>query len=142
MPRYFLFDKDGCYVLLADCWTEQVLSLVGSEIGRLMHTNKLTCTREWVTYARLLIEVDMDGKKVDTVPITLPMGAHVDLEVRFEAMPEFCKSCQHVGHSATNCWVVHKSGMGGQTQRGYSSSPAQVGATSGDMQSHAGRCDG
>lgn len=90
-----------------DYWTEQVLNLVGLEIGRPMYTDKLTQTRERVTYARLLIKVNMIGKQVDMVPITLPTGAHVDLEVKFEAMLEFCASCHQIGYSKENCWVVH-----------------------------------
>lgn len=83
MPTYFLFDKDSkfapawvqIYRLPPDCWTERVLSLVGSEIRRPLYTNKLTHTREHIRYARLLIENNMDGDQVDTVPITLLTGA-------------------------------------------------------------------
>lgn len=88
MPSSFLFDEDGRFIpawiqihgLPPDCWTPRVLSLIGSEVGRPLYTDKLTRTRERLTYARLLVEVDMEGSKVDTVPITLPTGTQLDLE--------------------------------------------------------------
>lgn len=77
--------------MLADYWTKWVLSLIGSKIGRPMYMDKLTRTRERVTYASLLVEVDMNGEHADGVLITLPTGAHVDLAVKFEAMQEFAR---------------------------------------------------
>lgn len=67
LGKCFLFDEDDCHApawvqihgLLSDCWTQKVLNLIGSEIGRTLYTDKLTRTREQLTYARLLMEVDV-----------------------------------------------------------------------------------
>lgn len=83
MLSCFLFDEDGRFApawvqihgLPVNYWTEWVLSLIRSEIGRPMYTDKLTCTRERVAYVRLLVEVDMDIEQADMVPITLPTGS-------------------------------------------------------------------
>lgn len=42
------------------------------------------------------------------VMITLPTGAHVGLEVKFEAMSEFYERCHRIGYSKTNCWAIQK----------------------------------
>ncbi|KAG6492641.1 hypothetical protein ZIOFF_047606 [Zingiber officinale] len=72
MPRCFLFDEDGRYVsawvqihgLPPDYWSPKVLGLIGSEIGRPMYTDKLTRTRERLTYARLLVEVSVHDERI------------------------------------------------------------------------------
>lgn len=75
MSRCFLFVEDGRHMpawiqvhgLPTDCWTHRVLSLIGSEIGRPLYTDKLTRTSERLTFA-LLVEVDVRGSWVTKVP--------------------------------------------------------------------------
>ncbi|KAG6473428.1 hypothetical protein ZIOFF_067344 [Zingiber officinale] len=98
--------KDGRYApacvqihgLPRDCWSPKVLGLIGSEIGRPMYTDKLTRTRERLTYARLLVEVSVNDERIREVPITLPTGAQLGLRIIYEVMPDFCDDCRRHGH--------------------------------------------
>lgn len=89
MPRCFLFGEDGRHVpawvqvhgLPPDCWSQRVLSMVGSEIGRPLYTDKLTRTRERISFACLLVEVDIAESRVYEVPVDLPTGASITLTV-------------------------------------------------------------
>lgn len=80
MPRCFLFAEDGRHVppwvqihgLQPDCWSQRVLSLIGSKIGRPLYTDKLTRTRERISFARLLVEVDVTRQRVHEVSVALP----------------------------------------------------------------------
>ncbi|XP_042396370.1 uncharacterized protein LOC121986466 [Zingiber officinale] len=116
MLRCFLFDEDGRYVpawvqihgLPPDCWSPKVLGLIGSEIGRPMYTDKLTRTRERLTYARLLVEVSVHDERIREVPITLPTGAQLDLRIIYEVMPDFCDDCRRLGHCKKDCKISSK----------------------------------
>lgn len=69
MTSCLLFDEDGRFIpswiqihgLPPDCCALRVLSLIGSEVGYPLYTDKLPCTRERLTYSRLLVKVDAEG---------------------------------------------------------------------------------
>ncbi|KAG6484327.1 hypothetical protein ZIOFF_061132 [Zingiber officinale] len=130
MPRCFLFEEDGRYIpawiqihkLPPDCWTSKVLGLIGSEIGKPLYTDKLTQTRERLTYARLLVEVSVIGEKVKMVPITLPTGVQLDLEIIYESMPDFCEECRRIGHQKEDCMNHGREPTQGDAHRNRSQS--------------------
>lgn len=80
-----------------------MLSMIGLEVGRLLYTDKLTRTRERLAYARLLVEVDIEGTKVDTVPIQLPTSAQLDLMIHYEETSQYCADCHRIGHQQGAC---------------------------------------
>lgn len=47
--------------------------------------------------------MDTEGLQVLSIPITLPMGAQIDLEIMFEGMPEYCDVCHRLGHKTREC---------------------------------------
>lgn len=102
MPSCFLFNEDGHFVpawvhihdLPMDCSTIHVVSIVRSKIGRRPYTDKLTQTRERLTFAHLLIEIDVEGDKVTIVSITLPIGVQLGLQIKYEIVALYCKKCR------------------------------------------------
>ncbi|XP_042460690.1 uncharacterized protein LOC122044228 [Zingiber officinale] len=111
MPKCSLFDEDGCFVpawiqilgLPLDCWSQFVLSKIGSEVGKPLYIDNLTRTRERLEYARLMVDILAIGERDHEVPITLPTGVQVDLKIIYEMVPYFCQTCNKLGHRSENC---------------------------------------
>ncbi|XP_042415492.1 uncharacterized protein LOC122004709 [Zingiber officinale] len=124
MPKHFLFNEDCRFVpawiqihgLPPDCWTQKVLSMVGSEVGKSLYTDNLTRTRDCLEYARLLVEIPTIGERVYEVPITLPTEVQVDLRIVYESLPDFCEVCKRLGHRLDTCRRSDAS-VGQQTNR-------------------------
>ncbi|XP_042419715.1 uncharacterized protein LOC122008162 [Zingiber officinale] len=110
MPKCFPFDEDGRFVpvwiqihgLPLDCWSQFVLSKIGSKVGKPLYTDNLTRTRERLEYVRLMVEIPTIGERVHEVPITLPTGVQVDLKTIYEMVPDFCQTCNKLGHRSKN----------------------------------------
>ncbi|KAG6508184.1 hypothetical protein ZIOFF_033555 [Zingiber officinale] len=83
--------------------SQLVLSKIGSEVGKPLYTDNLTRTRERLEYARLMVEIPAIGERVHEVPITLPTGVQVDLKIIYEMVPDFCQTCNKLGHQSENC---------------------------------------
>ncbi|KAG6502969.1 hypothetical protein ZIOFF_035258 [Zingiber officinale] len=119
MPKYFLFHEDSRLVptwiqihgLPPDCWSQKVLSMIGSEIGKPLYTDNLTQSRERLEYARLLVEVPIMGDRIYEVPITLPTGAQVDGRIVYKMLPEYCEVCKKIGHRKEDCRGASQSNM-------------------------------
>ncbi|XP_074570567.1 uncharacterized protein LOC141827233 [Curcuma longa] len=111
MPKCFMFEEDGRFVpawiqihgLPPDCWSQFVLSKVGSEVGKPLYTDSLTRTRERLGYARLMVEIPTFEDRIHEVPITLPTGVQVDLKIIYETTPAFCQKCNRMGHDTEAC---------------------------------------
>ncbi|KAG6513687.1 hypothetical protein ZIOFF_024023 [Zingiber officinale] len=111
MLSCLLIDEDGHYIpawvqihdLPPDCWPLRVLSLISSEIDKHLHTDKLTRTWEQLTYAWILIEIDVQVERVLEVPIALPIEAQVELKVTYEVTLNFCETYNHIDHKQGEC---------------------------------------
>ncbi|XP_042396952.1 uncharacterized protein LOC121987120 [Zingiber officinale] len=118
MSRCFLFHKDGRLVpawiqihgLPPDYWSQKVLSMIGSEVGKPLYTDSLTRSRERLEYARLLVEVPVIGDRIYEVPITLPTGVQLDLRIVYEMMPEYCETCKKIGHRKEDYGCLPRTG--------------------------------
>lgn len=133
MPRCFPFNEDGCFVpaliqihdLPPDCWSQKVLSMIGSEVGKPLYTDNLTRTRERLEYARPMVEVLVVRERVSEVPITLPTGVHIDLRIIYEMVPDLCEVCKKIGHRKDTCRGGVASG-GQQHDRADRTPPADM----------------
>lgn len=59
---------------------------------------KLTHTREHLTYARLLVEVNVEGMQVKTIPITSPIRVQINLDIKFKAISEYYEGYHRIRH--------------------------------------------
>lgn len=64
---------------------------VVSEIGCPLYSGRLTHTRKLLTYAPLLVKIDVEGEKASMESITLPTGAQLDLQIKTEVMMRYCE---------------------------------------------------
>lgn len=69
-------------------------------------TDKLTKSMECISYARVLIDVDVSKPLVLQISIIDAWGVLFDQEVCFEQESSFCSSCYSFGHVPERC---HKS---------------------------------
>lgn len=49
------------------------------------------------------VETDVEATKVDCVSIHLPTGAHLDLMIYYEDMPQYCMDCHRINHKQDAC---------------------------------------
>ena len=85
------------------CWTSKCLSKIASRIGKPIQCDKLTANMERISYARVLVEVNLMEDLPSSIPIVLPNGSPLEQPIIFESLPLFCRKCFLIGHSTDNC---------------------------------------
>jgi len=112
MPRCFRFGGEDLATvpvwiqlpdLPLDCWNVRALSKIVSKIGKPVTTDMLTRTKERISFARVLVEVDASKELVDVVTVKLPTGVVYDQLVVFEFAPKYCKKCKTFSHGDVGC---------------------------------------
>jgi len=112
MPRCFRFGGEDFATLPVwvqlpdlplDCWNERALSKIVSKVGKPITTDKMTRTKERLSFARVLVEVDASKDLVRGVDLRLPTGEVYRQLVVFEFIPKFCKKCKTFGHVEGDC---------------------------------------
>ncbi|KAJ6950124.1 hypothetical protein NC651_003948 [Populus alba x Populus x berolinensis] len=58
---------------------------------------------ERLSFARVLIELDLLDKLPSSIPICLPNGTTLNQSVVYETLPKSCKHCRVIGHSTGAC---------------------------------------
>ncbi|KAG5236501.1 DUF4283 domain-containing protein [Salix suchowensis] len=84
-------------------WTPRCLSKLASVLGKPIQCDKLTATKERVSYARVLVEVDLLAELRSSINVTLPNGNPLIQRVIYETLPKFGKHCKVLGHSTGAC---------------------------------------
>jgi hypothetical protein len=85
------------------CWTLRCLSKLASVLGNPIQCDKLTSTKERLSYARVLVEVDLLADLRSSINVVLPNGSPLVQRVIYETLPKFCKHCRVLGHSIGAC---------------------------------------
>ena len=67
--------------------------------------DKLTTYKERVSFARCLVEIDMEKDLPQAVKLKLPTGEVIEQPLFYENLPRFCKHCAKMSHSAEGCGV-------------------------------------
>lgn len=86
-----------------ECWTVWALSKLASMVGQPLYTDQLTRKQGRISFARVLVEVNITAESATTIPATLPDGTEMDLPIHFESHFKFCTGCQQMGHYQTEC---------------------------------------
>ncbi|XP_020263343.1 uncharacterized protein LOC109839325 [Asparagus officinalis] len=81
------------------------ISKVASLIGKPISTDKLTATRQRLSYARVLIEVKLplNDSLPDQLTIKGPDGSSYVQPVIYEYKPKWCTICCKIGHDNEQC---------------------------------------
>lgn len=89
-------------------WGLKSLNKIGSAIGNPLMTDECTAQKLRVSYARILVEVDITQKLVEEITISDRTGGKIKQIVEYEWKPEFCEKCQKAGHQCGKKKVVKK----------------------------------
>lgn len=80
------------------CWSEDSLSRIGSVLGKPVCADECTSQQKHISYARMLVEVDITKPLIYKVPIEDEKGLITEQHVYYEWVPMFCQKCHVVGH--------------------------------------------
>ncbi|XP_020254007.1 uncharacterized protein LOC109831080 [Asparagus officinalis] len=91
--------------LKLNLWSTTGISKISSLIGCPITTDMLTATRQRLSYARVLIEVQLPLKKAlpDLVEFLGPDGKKHSQRIIYELKPRWCSNCNIIGHDTDNC---------------------------------------
>ncbi|XP_050213937.1 uncharacterized protein LOC126665243 [Mercurialis annua] len=98
-------------MLLWEFWNPNSLSSIASILGRPLFADKCTRDRSRLAYARVLIEMKLNGVFPDIVVIEDGEGMQHTQMVEYEWKPIVCEVCNKLGHR--NCevkqiWIAKK----------------------------------
>lgn len=80
------------------CWSGDSLSRIGSVLGTPLCVDECTTQQSRISYARVLVEVDITKPLTYKIPITGKYGVELSQQVYYEWVPIFCPKCQKLGH--------------------------------------------
>lgn len=83
------------------CWSGDSLSRIGSSLGVPIYADECTTQQLRVSFARLLVEIDVTLPMPNSIQIEGPDGQVVKQQVIYEWKPAFCKVCKQVGHDCS-----------------------------------------
>jgi len=112
MPEFFDFQANDMtklptWVKLPNlplrCWTPLCLSKLARMIGKPIHCDIPTANMSRLSYARILVEVDLLYELPQAIQVVLPNGMPFSQQVTYESLPRFCTRCRVISHSANVC---------------------------------------
>ncbi|XP_060216443.1 uncharacterized protein LOC132643924 [Lycium barbarum] len=87
------------------CWAEENLGRIASYLGKPLCSDRLTAECERLSYARVLIEMDITQPMPNEMVIEKPDGSTWEQAIEYEWQPKFCVDCNSFGHLAGECKV-------------------------------------
>nr|TKS08440.1 hypothetical protein D5086_0000103210 [Populus alba] len=101
MSRVPIWVKFPCLPLC--CWSPICLSKIASVIGKPIQCDQLTSNLSRMSYARVLVEIDLLEELRHSVEITLPDGLTLHQKVVYETLPKYCNFCHVLAHTRILC---------------------------------------
>lgn len=89
-------------------WGTSSLSKIGSAVGKPLFTDECTDNKLRVSYACILVEIDITQKLKHTITIRDVQGKTIIQVVEYEWMPLQCEICKKVGHKCSTTSVEKK----------------------------------
>lgn len=74
-----------------NCWSGDSLSRVGSVIGKPICADECTTQQNRISYARMLVEVDITKPLIYKIQIEGEKGLEIQQQVYYEWVPIFCQ---------------------------------------------------
>lgn len=81
-----------------NCWGNKSLSRISSRLGVPLYVDVCTTQVDMISYARVLVEMDVTKELPKSVKVTDPSGREFMQEIDYDWVPEFCTKCMQVGH--------------------------------------------
>ncbi|XP_019237696.1 PREDICTED: uncharacterized protein LOC109217865 [Nicotiana attenuata] len=80
-------------------WSSKALSKIGSGLGKPLYVDACTTMTDRVSYARVLIEMDIMRPLPRSIELCDPTGKRIDQIVQYDWKPQYCQECCQLGHS-------------------------------------------
>ena len=112
MPKYFDFSSLEMPIVLVwvkfpnlplKCWSIKCLSKIASVLGKPIQSDMLTYSMFRLSYARVLVEVNLLSDLPYSIEVPLPNGSLLNQQIVYETLPRFCKHCKTLGHITSTC---------------------------------------
>ncbi|KAK6788794.1 hypothetical protein RDI58_012592 [Solanum bulbocastanum] len=94
IPLWVTFPK-----LPLNCWGCESLSRIASAIGIPIFVDECTTKQTRISYARMLIEVDVTKPIPTDITVMDACGQSFQQVIVFDWKPEYCEGCMMVGHN-------------------------------------------
>ncbi|PHT86173.1 hypothetical protein T459_08279 [Capsicum annuum] len=96
-----LYHSEGYFVIRMSNTKErdEALSKIGSGLGRPLYADNCTTTTERISYARILVEIDVTRPIPYSIKICDPKGKVIDLPVMYDWEPVYYQEYCQIGHS-------------------------------------------
>jgi len=86
------------------CWSPPpCLSKIASVLGKPIQYDQLTSNLSRLSYARVLIKIDLREELRHSIEVSLPSGPTLYQKVVYETLPKFCNFCHVLGQSHLLC---------------------------------------
>ncbi|XP_058768681.1 uncharacterized protein LOC131642459 [Vicia villosa] len=79
-------------------WGEKSISKISSVVGNPITTDECTARKLRISYARVLVEVDITRPVKDSITIRDHSGKEWEKKVEYEWRPKYCQTCLNIGH--------------------------------------------
>ncbi|XP_075077311.1 uncharacterized protein LOC142164046 [Nicotiana tabacum] len=81
-----------------NCWGKITLSRIASGLGFPIYADECTSSTTRISYARVLIEIDILKKLPKCIIVQDPYGKEFEQVVEYDWVPQYCHKCLMVGH--------------------------------------------
>ncbi|WMV29743.1 hypothetical protein MTR67_023128 [Solanum verrucosum] len=85
-----------------NCWNSVVLSKIGSSLGKPLYADECKTQTNRISFARILVEVDVTRPLAKVTKIQDPKGKIVEQKIWYEWKPIFFLKCLQVGQSCVD----------------------------------------
>ncbi|XP_019256828.1 PREDICTED: uncharacterized protein LOC109235244 [Nicotiana attenuata] len=82
-------------------WSMTALSKIGSALGNPIYVDECTTDAVRVSYARLLVEMDITKPLPRQIKLQDPKGREMMQMVEYDWEPKYCNKCLKIGHECT-----------------------------------------
>lgn len=84
-------------------WTQENFGRIASYIGKPIYSDRLTSEGKRVSYARMLVEMDVSHELPDTMFIEEEDGKYKEQKLDYEWKPVFCEECFQIEYHNEKC---------------------------------------
>ncbi|XP_070039769.1 uncharacterized protein [Nicotiana tomentosiformis] len=89
-------------------WATENLGRIASYLGKPVCANKLTTQGDRISYARILVYIDISQPLPEYVLIEDEKGGYKEQRLEYEWKPSYCQDCLQIGHNTGNCKKEHE----------------------------------
>ncbi|KAL2931142.1 putative ATP-dependent RNA helicase DHR2 [Bienertia sinuspersici] len=85
------------------CWGHGCLHKLGDNIGTTIKVNNITLNKDRLSYAHILVEVELDKELPDYIRFQNEKGILIQKSIEYEWRPTYCAACNKYGHPTNKC---------------------------------------